>query len=55
MATIPFVETGLLQFLGSDEIFEYHRPATPEQLANLREHCICMYIVRLNMNWTGGL
>ena len=55
METIPFVETSLIQFLGADDIFEHHRQATPEQIANLKEHCIWMYIARLNMNWTGGL
>jgi hypothetical protein len=53
--TIPFVDEGLLCFLGSDKIIPYSYAATAQQIANLREHCICMYIVRLNMNWAGDL
>jgi hypothetical protein len=41
--------------LGGPDGYEDFHAATNEQIANLREHCICMYIVRLNMNWAGDL
>jgi hypothetical protein len=61
--TIPFVEEEVIWRLGQDGFLARTRPATPDQLTNLREHCdaiewavpVARYLLRLNTNWRGDL